>query len=84
MPTSAFMDSINWRIFQSLKNDKDHITFEDYVKFLDLIMNGNIERRSELTFSLISNGKDYLTKNDMEEFVKEILNFSSHSHYSKK
>ena len=83
MSTSAFMDSINWRILQAIKKDKDHITFEDYAVFMDLLMNGSIERRSDMAFALISNGNSVITRKNLESFVREIMNFSSHSRYSK-
>lgn len=50
---------------------------------MDLLMNGSIEKRSELTFNLISNGNESIEKKDLENFVKEMIDFSSHSHYDK-
>jgi len=59
MPSSGFLDKITLRIFKSMWDDREMIFFEDYVKFMDLLVNGNLENRSKLTFSLIAQEKSY-------------------------
>ena len=54
MPTSGFLDSLNWRIFHTIKKNKNYIDFYDYLEFMLLLFHGNANGRSRLTFDLIS------------------------------
>lgn len=82
MPSSGYLDSINMRIFQQIRGHNQSVYFEDYVHFMDLLIHGNLDNRSKLTFMIISQGKDFIDNKDVDSFVKELVTFSSHSQYN--
>ena len=49
---------------------------------MDLLTHGTIEKRSKLTFMIISGGKEFFNSKDLASFTEEIITFSSSSQYN--
>lgn len=55
------------KIFNLIDEDKDgKASFEDFVKYLNVLMNGSKMKKALWSFSMLANKKGYLTLEDIE------------------
>jgi 1-phosphatidylinositol-4-phosphate 5-kinase len=72
-------NNLNARIFDCLKNE-DKIRFDDYVFFMNNLLHGGLQQKSQLLFKMIDvSQKGSFSFEEFNGFVKELIEFS---HYN--
>ena len=68
-----------------MKKNKNHITFEDYVLFMNEFLNGTKLQKAKISFQFIAQiGYDFFTEYDLKEFVGEVLMCTTNDMHSYK
>lgn len=74
LPSGSGSVAISKRILNLLTKGKSRVSFEDYVEFLNLMVNADPEQKCLLSFRLIdTEGKGFFTQSDFGQFVFDIL-----------
>ncbi|KAL4472082.1 hypothetical protein ABPG72_001080 [Tetrahymena utriculariae] len=61
------------RIFKLMdENGTEKAVFEDYLRYLSQLLNGNQNEKAKLSFKILSNGKKIITYEDMYQLVHQV------------